>query len=124
MKAISNCTVCGRALHGRQTKFCSSECKNKDLQSYTAQKRRGLTRKLELIRAAGSRCSICGYNKNLAALVFHHTDSASKDFKLDMRSLSNRKLEPVLAEINKCILVCANCHAELHNPNLNLDSLV
>jgi predicted nucleic acid-binding Zn ribbon protein len=124
MNESSNCIVCGRPLQGRQTKFCSPTCKNKDLQSYEAQKRRGLARKLDLIRSAGSRCSICGYDKNLAALVFHHTDLAKKDFKLDMRSLSNRKLEPVLSEINKCILVCANCHAELHNPRLNLDELL
>jgi hypothetical protein len=124
MNKPSNCIVCGRLLQGRQTKFCSSSCKNKDLQSYEAQKRRGLSRKLELIKNAGGCCSICGYNKNLAALVFHHDASSNKDFKLDMRSLSNRKLEPVLEEINKCILVCANCHAELHNPHLNLDSLL
>ncbi len=124
MNVLSNCIVCGTLLHGRQTKFCSVACKNKDLQSYEAQKRRGLARKLELLRKAGSRCSICGYHKNLAALVFHHTGSAEKDFKLDMRSLSNRKFEPVLSEISKCILVCANCHAELHNPRLDLDSLL
>jgi hypothetical protein len=94
------------------------------LQSYQAQKRRGLARKLELVRSAGGKCSICGYHKNLAALVFHHTGSTSKDFKLDMRSLSNRKLEPVLKEIEKCILVCANCHAELHNPHLDLGLLL
>jgi predicted nucleic acid-binding Zn ribbon protein len=120
----SNCIICGKPLRGRQTKFCSPVCKNKDLQSYESQKRRGLARKLELVRTASGRCSICGYHKNLAALVFHHTDSTAKDFKLDMRSLSNRKLEPVLEEISKCILVCANCHAELHNPHLNLDSLI
>ena len=124
MTKESNCVVCGQPLHGRQTKFCSPACKNKDLQSYEAQKRRGLARKLELIQAGGGRCSICGYDNNLAALVFHHTDSAKKDFKLDMRSLSNRKFEPVLSEISKCILVCANCHAELHNPRLNLDDLL
>jgi hypothetical protein len=124
MNKRSNCIVCGHLLTGRQTKFCSLACKNKDLQSYEAQKRRGLARKLDIIKAAGGRCSICGYDKNLAALVFHHNDSSSKDFKLDMRSLSNRKLEPVLNEIDKCILVCANCHAELHNPHLNLASLL
>ena len=124
MKIRSNCSVCGKPLAGRQTKFCSSNCKNKDLQSYEAQKRRGLARKLELVKSAGGHCSICGYHANLAALVFHHTDSNAKDFKLDMRSLSNRKLEPVLEEIDKCILVCANCHAALHNPHLNLDSLL
>jgi predicted nucleic acid-binding Zn ribbon protein len=124
MIRMSNCTVCGKPLAGRQTKFCSSACKNKDLQSYEAQKRRGLARKLELVKVAGGRCSICGYHANLAALVFHHTDSSVMDFKLDMRSLSNRKLEPVLEEIAKCILVCTNCHAELPNPHLNLDSLI
>ncbi len=124
MIKLSNCTVCGTPLRGRQTKFCSPACKNKDLQSYEAQKRRGLARKLEILQAAGGHCSVCGYDKNLAALVFHHVDSKEKDFKLDMRSLSNRKLEPVLVEIEKCILVCANCHAELHNPNLNLDQLL
>jgi hypothetical protein len=124
MNKNSNCKTCGKPLSGRQTKFCSIACKNKDLQSYEAQQRRGLNRKLDIIQAAGGCCSKCGYSKNLAALVFHHSDSDAKDFKLDMRSLSNRKLAPILDEIRKCILVCANCHAELHNPHLNLDSLL
>jgi predicted nucleic acid-binding Zn ribbon protein len=123
MSKLSNCVVCGRKLSGRQTRFCSPSCKNKILQSYEAQQKRGLARKLEIVRAAGGHCAICGYNKNLAALVFHHTDAEAKDFKLDMRSLSNRKLAPILDEISKCILLCANCHAELHNPHLNLDDL-
>jgi len=124
MNIFSNCIVCGRPLRGRQTKFYSSACKNKDLQSYEAQKRRGLARKLDFIKHAGGCCSICGYAKNLAALVFHHADSSEKDFKLDMRSLSNRKLDPILEEIDKYVLVCANCHAELHNPLLNVDLLL
>ncbi len=123
MSTRSNCIVCGARLQGKQTKFCSSACKNKHHQSYESQKRRGLARKLKLVKTAGGSCSICGYRKNLAALVFHHTDSTDKDFKLDMRSLSNRKLEAVLTELDKCILVCRNCHAELHNPHLDLDSL-
>jgi predicted nucleic acid-binding Zn ribbon protein len=124
MNNHSNCIMCGSPLQGRQKKYCSIACKNRDLQSYEAQKRRGLTRKLELVKTAGGCCSICGYRDNLAALVFHHTDSTSKDFKLDMRSLSNRKLDPVIKEIDKCVLICANCHAELHNPHLKLDQLL
>ncbi len=124
MKEKSNCIVCGTLLRGKQTKFCSIACKNKHHQSYEAQKGRGLTRKIQLVKAAGGQCSICGYKKNLSALAFHHTDSADKDFKLDMRSLSNRKLEYVLTELDKCILVCHNCHAELHNPHLDLDLLL
>ena len=119
----SNCIVCGKHLSGKQVKYCSITCKNKALQSYPAQKRRGLTRKLELIRARGGSCSICGYNNNLSALTFHHI-SEEKNFKLDMRSLSNRTFQVVLAESKKCILVCHNCHAELHNPHLDLASLL
>jgi hypothetical protein len=115
----SNCIICSRPLSGRQSKYCSRSCKNKDLQSYEAQKRRGLERKRRLIEEAGGRCSICGYQKNIAALVFHHTDSSQKDFKLDMRSLSNRRFKAVKAEIEKCVLLCANCHAEIHNPHLD-----
>ncbi len=124
MTGSPNCIICGRPLTGKQTKFCSRSCKNKDLQSYDAQQQRGLARKLELVKAAGSCCSRCGYRGNLAALTFHHTDPSQKEFKLDMRSLSNRKLNYVLRELDKCTLVCANCHAELHNPHLDLGQLL
>jgi hypothetical protein len=117
------CVTCESRLTGRQSKFCSVTCKNKSHQSYVAQKDRGLTRKLQIVRSLGGKCSICGYSKNLAAFTFHHTEPGSKEFKLDMRSLSNRTWNSVLKELDKCALVCANCHAELHNPQLNLDDL-
>jgi hypothetical protein len=119
MNKRSNCIVCGAELRGRQTKYCSIRCKNKALQSYPAQQQRGLDRKLQLVRTRGGCCSRCGYNKNLAALIFHHKGS-DKAFKLDMRSLSNRTWNAVLAEAEKCVLLCRNCHAELHNPKLDL----
>ncbi|MFA4904949.1 MAG: hypothetical protein WC645_00365 [Candidatus Margulisiibacteriota bacterium] len=81
-------------------------------------------RKLGLIEKFGSRCSICGYSKNLAALTFHHADSKAKRFKLDMRSLSNRTLESIMSEHRKCILICNNCHAELHHPELALSRVL
>lgn len=77
-----------------------------------------------LIKLKGGKCSICGYRKNLAASVFHHTDLAEKDFKLDMRALSNRNFAEVMKELDKCILVCANCHTEIHNSDLDLDLLL
>ena len=124
MNRSPNCIICGASLCGKQSMFCSARCKNKHHQSYVSQKSRGLARKIELVKAAGGCCSICGYHKNLAGMAFHHTDLAEKDFKLDMRSLSNRTMESVLAELDKCILVCHNCHAELHNPHLDLDLLL
>lgn len=72
--------------------------------------------------AAGGSCRKCGYKKNLASLSFHHLDARKKDFRLDVRSLSNRKLSIIMKEFKKCILLCHNCHHEIHNPDLNVDS--
>lgn len=69
----------------------------------------------------GGKCSHCGYAANLAALTFHHL--GGKEFKLDVRSLSNRRIDPILAEVAKCRLLCHNCHAEVHNPSLDLAKL-
>ena len=121
MKKIITCSICGIVLRGRQTMFCSIECKNKSHQSYEAQQARGLKRKNALLEKFGGKCSVCGYRKNLAALTFHHKDPTIKDFKLDMRFLSNRKQTKIDKEIKKCILVCQNCHAEIHNPQHNLE---
>ncbi len=120
MKRRLKCIFCGILLKGKQKKYCSTSCKSHVLQSYPAQKKRGIKRKLQLVRSLGGCCSVCGYRQNLSALVFHHQGN-DKEFKLDMRSLSNRTLEKVLVEVKKCRLVCCNCHAELHNPNLDLN---
>ncbi len=64
----------------------------------------------------------CGYATNLAAFSFHHREPATKLFQLDLRSLSNRTLEVIRQEAAKCDLVCANCHAELHHPQLNTNN--
>jgi len=120
MNEVINCKVCGKKLKGKQTLFCSIHCKNTDHQGYSSQKIRGVERKLLLVKNRGGKCSICGYRKNLAALTFHHINPKEKEFKLDMRSLSNRKLSRINNEFKKCILVCHNCHAELHNPQHNV----
>lgn len=111
----------------RQAKiFCSTRCNSKYHnvyhQSYENQQRRGITRKLELINRLGGQCAICGYKDNLAALVFHHLDRDVKDYELDLRSLANRSLDSLLAEFEKCQLLCANCHAEVHNPDMTLEN--
>jgi len=124
MEPNKRCVICTLPLTGRQARFCSTACKNKHHQCYVAQKNRGLTRKLQILREMGGKCSICGYNKNLAALTFHHTHAPNKQFKLDMRSLSNRTWNVVQQEKKQCVLLCANCHAELHNPDLDLDKLL
>ena len=119
--AIKKCITCHKSLRGRQRKFCSRRCKNADTnnkhQSYQAQQLRGRERKLELIRLKGAKCEYCGYNKNYAALEFHHPNPYEKNFQLDIRTLSNRRWDAVIIEAKKCLLLCSNCHAEEHNPD-------
>ena len=121
---MSECVQCGKALNGRQRRYCSRQCKNsysnQTCQSYQSQQSRGRSRKVELIKYKGSECESCGYKKNFAALEFHHVDPKTKLFQLDLRSSSNRRWEVVLKEADKCRLLCSNCHAELHNPDCKL----
>ncbi len=90
------------------------------MNTYEYQKLRGLKRKIELIDKRGGCCERCGYNKNIAAFDFHHKNPKEKEFKLDMRKLSNSTMEAILIEFNKCELLCANCHRELHSEDLEM----
>lgn len=56
-------------------------------------------------------CSICGYNKCGAALDWHHIDHTTKERRISVRTYFSPKGE---AERAKCILLCSNCHRELH----------
>ncbi len=95
------------------------------MNTYEYQKLRGLKRKLELIESRGGKCENedCGYGVNIAALDFHHINSTTKTFKLDIRNLSNRKMSDILLEFKKCIVLCANCHREAHHPDLQIKDL-
>jgi transposase-like protein len=66
-----------------------------------------------LIDEAGGRCLLCGYDRNPAALQFHHVDRATKEFTL--RNGDTRSLARMRAEAAKCVLLCANCHAEVES---------
>ena len=121
---MGQCINCGKSLAGLQRKYCCRKCKNdynnQQYQSYQAQQRRGHARKQRLLVIKGNKCEQCGYGKNTAALEFHHIDPAEKSFQLDLRSLSNRKWVVIEAEAAKCVLLCSNCHAELHHPECNV----
>jgi transposase-like protein len=68
--------------------------------------------KRRLIAEAGGQCAICGYARHPSALHFHHLDPASKAFALSQEGVT-RSLERARAEARKCVLLCANCHAEV-----------
>lgn len=61
----------------------------------------------------GGKCCLCGYSKCLAALEFHHIDKKTKSFGIATMGLG-LSYSKVLEEAKKCILVCSNCHAEIH----------
>lgn len=67
--------------------------------------------KLKMIEYKGGKCQVCGYNRCLWALDFHHLDPASKSFNI---SGGTKSFESLREELDKCILVCSNCHREIH----------
>ena len=91
------------------------------LTNYELLKQRRYRVKEELVNYKGGKCCICGYNKYIGALEFHHLDSSIKDFGIAQNS-SYRNIDALKKEVDKCILVCANCHREIHAGLINLNS--
>ncbi len=78
--------------------------------------------KLMALEYKGSCCQNCGYARSKRALEFHHLDPSQKDFGISFRGLS-RSWMKVKAELDKCVLVCSNCHMEIHDGILQLASV-
>jgi hypothetical protein len=74
-------------------------------------KRRRAVKRI-LVEEAGGACKLCGYNRVPAALQFHHLDRSQKAFELSHRG-ATLALDTARAEVAKCVLLCANCHAEV-----------
>jgi transposase len=66
-----------------------------------------------LVEEAGGRCRLCGYERCVAALEFHHLDPHAKEFGVSQRGAHG--IEGLRAEVRKCILLCSNCHAEVES---------
>ena len=64
----------------------------------------------------GNRCEVCGYNKCNASLDFHHLDPSKKDFAISTIK-AGELTEKLKMELDKCILICSNCHREYHFKN-------
>ena len=101
------CNLCGREYtyhrKGGATLSRCNSCRNKV---------RMHIRKIKAVDYLGGACSRCGYDKCRAALDFHHLDPDNKKFSLGGNY--NRKWEEFKKELDKCVLLCANCHREEH----------
>lgn len=76
--------------------------------------------KQRCVEYKGGRCLLCGYNDCLSALQFHHLDPTQKDFSISEKK--NSRYEILRPELDKCILLCNRCHAEVHagmHPEIN-----
>lgn len=102
------CTTCKRTfwstVHANDVEC--ADCRNNA-------RRRAL--KTRAIMYMGGGCWHCGYNRTARALHFHHVQG-EKDFVI----ASTQNWERVLVELSKCVLVCANCHAEIHDGRLEI----
>jgi len=90
----------------RQGSWCK-ECMNKQV---TLRQRKY---KQQALDYKGSKCQICGYNTYQGALEFHHIDPNQKDFEMSKFSRNSLTNEAKI-ELDKCVLLCANCHREVH----------
>ena len=75
--------------------------------------RRKLVRRKVAILKLDTGCAVCGYSRLAAALEYHHITPAKKRFGVS-NLMKMGSMGPVLDEIEKCVLLCANCHREAH----------
>lgn len=76
--------------------------------------------KMKCVEYKGGKCEICGYNSSLEALEFHHTDKSDKNFSISKKKSCS--LKTVKEELDKCKLICSNCHREEHFKNRSQQS--
>lgn len=70
--------------------------------------------KMLCLEYKGGKCCVCGYNKSIRALEFHHINSNEKDFNISKSKLKTFN-DSIKSELDKCILLCSNCHREEHD---------
>ena len=89
---------------------CSETVKQK-YRDYRNTNRKKSIRDLKI--AAGGKCCICGYDKCFTSLSFHHKDPTKKEGGI-AEMIYNIGKAAATEEVKKCILVCSNCHGEIH----------
>jgi hypothetical protein len=134
-----NCKTCKKTFtqNKKTQKYCSSLCHRLDIKktycelhqchyekrckkcnSKAVQSRREKI-KLLAFEYKGSKCERCDYDRCLSAMEFHHLDPQGKDFGISDKGYT-RSWQKVKEELDKCIMVCANCHREIHEKIINI----
>jgi hypothetical protein len=108
-RRVYKCRICKDTNKDHFSSGRFSECKKCRTRYQSGTSKR---RKIELVKYKGGKCIKCGYNKCLASLDFHHRNPENKD--PNWRRMRNWSLEKVKSEVDKCDLLCKNCHCEIH----------
>lgn len=120
MESLTKIMECKR--HGKTVYAQRSDgryrCRQCSVDNVTEWRRRIKTRAVEYL---GGCCKYCGYNKYFGSLEFHHPNN-DKDFGLSQSGIT-RSWDRVRKELDKCELVCRNCHAEIHADVINNKSM-
>ena len=112
---IYECRICNKTYQGghRQSRGICSSCR-------VSESRR--KKKLALIEYKGGKCVICDYYKCQQVLQFHHIDPTEKEFTI--ASSGNLDLNKLKVEVDKFVLVCANCHGEIHAGIIDINDYI
>ncbi len=127
---VIQCRHCGKQVEqhhrkgGRAKLYCNERCRARwkykrdpiviARKTYVKQRARAYSNKWKALQYKGGRCQKCGEDRP-ATLCFHHRDPSVKEMKLDGRSFANRRWDLIKEEVDKCDLLCHNCHHMVHH---------
>jgi hypothetical protein len=117
---LSDCKKHGNTSHCFVTSenvYRCVKCRSENVQ------RRRHTINQKAIEYKGGKCIICNYNRCNSALEFHHLDPNEKEFGFGIKGITHA-WEKVRKELDKCILVCATCHREIHANYINVNDYI
>ena len=116
---IKICEICEKKFEtNSSTRIYCYECSGEStrLDNRTRKHQKTILRnnmKKQAVKLLGGKCSICWYNKCIDALEFHHKNPNEKEFKIGSGNTMSWK--EYKNEVSKCMLVCSNCHKEIHS---------
>ena len=104
VKKYTKCILCSKDLkNNNHNRRCCATCVTR-IRRYRLKKKS--------VEYKGGKCIECGYDKNLAALVFHHKNPKEKDFSI--AQMNHKSWSFIKKELDKCVILCSNCHHEKH----------
>ncbi len=122
---ILKCPVCNKEFelpYGEVNRKYCFECMPKGIDKNEMNRKLRLFGKTRAANLLGGKCLVCGFDKYSSALEFHHLDGEDKEFNIGHRFTSFELSDEIVKEVEKCILLCSNCHRAYHAGELELEN--